>query len=78
LQRSLRSLDPALPLAIRTWDTELDSALFASRVATVALGVLWTAGYDARHHRNLRHGVLYGEQANSVIRYPHRARREST
>ena len=44
LQRSLRSLDPALPLEIRTWNTELDSALFASRVATVALGVLGLLG----------------------------------
>ena len=44
LQRSLRSLDPALPLDIRTWSTELDSALFASRVATVALGVLGLLG----------------------------------
>ena len=40
LQRSMRSLDPALPLEIRTWHNELDSALFAARVATVSLGVL--------------------------------------
>jgi ABC-type antimicrobial peptide transport system permease subunit len=44
LQRSLRSLDPAMPLDIRTWNTELDSALFASRVATVSLGVLGLLG----------------------------------
>jgi predicted permease len=44
LQRSLRSLDPALPLDIRTWNSELDSALFAARVATVALGVLGLLG----------------------------------
>ena len=40
LQRSMRSLDRALPLEIKTWNSELDSALFAARVATVALGVL--------------------------------------
>ena len=44
LHRSMRNLDPALPLDIRTWNSELDSALFASRVATVALGVLGLLG----------------------------------
>jgi len=44
LQRSLRGLDPALPLEIKTWNSELDSALFAARVATVALGVLGLLG----------------------------------
>jgi predicted permease len=44
LQRSFRSLDPALPLEISTWSTEMDSALFAARVATVALGVLGMLG----------------------------------
>jgi ABC-type antimicrobial peptide transport system permease subunit len=44
LQGSLRSLDPALPLVIESWNSELDSALFAARVATVALGVLGLLG----------------------------------
>ena len=44
LQRSMRSLDPSLPLEIRTWNNELDSALFAARVATVSLGVLGLLG----------------------------------
>ena len=44
LQQSLRAIDPALPLEIRTWNSELDSALFAARVATVALGVLGLLG----------------------------------
>ncbi len=44
LQRSLRNLDPVLPLEIKTWSSELDSALFAARVATVALGVLGLLG----------------------------------
>ncbi len=44
LQRSLHRLDPALPLEIKTWSSELDSALFAARVATVALGVLGLLG----------------------------------
>ncbi|MBV8674309.1 MAG: ABC transporter permease, partial [Acidobacteriaceae bacterium] len=44
LQRTLRGLDPALPLEIKTWNSELDSALFAARVASVALGVLGLLG----------------------------------
>jgi predicted permease len=44
LERTMHGIDPALPLAIRTWDRELSSALFAPRVATVALGVLGLLG----------------------------------
>jgi len=44
LQRTLHSLDPSLPLEIESWSSELDSALFAARVATVALGVLGMLG----------------------------------
>jgi ABC-type antimicrobial peptide transport system permease subunit len=44
LERTMHRFDPALPLDIRTWDRELSSALFAPRVATVALGVLGLLG----------------------------------
>ena len=44
LQRAVRGLDPSLPFEIKTWNNELDSALFAARVATVALGVLGLLG----------------------------------
>jgi predicted permease len=44
LQRHLRRLDASLPIEIKTWTSELDSALFAARVATVALGVLGLLG----------------------------------
>ena len=44
LQRAMRGVDAGLPLEIKTWNTELDSALFAARVATVALGVLGLLG----------------------------------
>ena len=44
LQRSLHNLDPALPLEIKTWNSELGSALFPARVASVALGVLGLLG----------------------------------
>jgi predicted permease len=41
---ALRNLDEAVPFRIKTWDRQLDSALFASRVATVSLGVLGGLG----------------------------------
>jgi predicted permease len=44
LERTLHNLDSSVPLAIRPWSVELDSALFAARVATVALGVLGFLG----------------------------------
>lgn len=44
LDHTLHGLDSALPLKIRTWSEEMDSALFAARVATVALGVLGLLG----------------------------------
>ncbi len=44
LQRKLRGIDSSVPIEIKTWTSELDSALFAARVATVALGVLGLLG----------------------------------
>jgi predicted permease len=44
LERTLHGIDSALPLNIRTWTGEMNSALFAARVATVALGVLGLLG----------------------------------
>ncbi|MGB9032298.1 MAG: FtsX-like permease family protein, partial [Acidobacteriaceae bacterium] len=44
LERALHGLDNGLPLNIRSWSGELDSALFAARVASVALGVLGLLG----------------------------------
>ena len=41
---TLRDLDPGLPFTSRRGTEELDSALFASRVATVSLGVLGVMG----------------------------------
>ena len=41
---ALRNLDEGVPFRIKTWDRQLDSALFASRVATVSLGVLGGLG----------------------------------
>jgi predicted permease len=40
LDDTLRRLDAGLPFTIRTWNKELDGALFASRVVTVSLGIL--------------------------------------
>jgi predicted permease len=44
VEQTLHRLDPGLPLEMSTWDQEMDSALFAARVATVALGVLGLLG----------------------------------
>jgi hypothetical protein len=44
LERSIRGLDPGLPFVVRPWNQEMGSALFAARVATVALGVLGLLG----------------------------------
>ncbi len=44
IRNKLRDLDPALPSFIQTWSEEMNGALFASRVATVSLGVLGVMG----------------------------------
>jgi predicted permease len=44
LEQTLHGLDRGLPLNIRSWDGEMSSALFAPRVASVALGVLGLLG----------------------------------
>ena len=44
MDSKLRELDPGLPFTLKTWNKELDSALFVSRVATVSLGVLGSLG----------------------------------
>jgi predicted permease len=44
VEQALHQLDPGMPLQISTWTQEMDSALFAARVATVALGVLGMLG----------------------------------
>jgi predicted permease len=44
LDQKLHGLDAGLPFTVRTWSQEMDSALFAARVASVALGVLGLLG----------------------------------
>jgi predicted permease len=44
LDRTLHGMDAGLPFVVRTWNQEMSSALFAARVATVALGVLGLLG----------------------------------
>ncbi|HUL71864.1 MAG TPA: ABC transporter permease [Vicinamibacterales bacterium] len=44
IRDTLRTLDPALPAFAQPWPKALDSALFPSRVATVALGLLGAMG----------------------------------
>jgi predicted permease len=40
----MHDLDSGLPFTLRTWNQELESALFPSRIATLALGVLGLMG----------------------------------
>jgi predicted permease len=44
LERTIHGLDSGLPLTIGPWEGEMNSALFAARVASVALGVLGLLG----------------------------------
>jgi ABC-type antimicrobial peptide transport system permease subunit len=44
MRNSLRGLDEGLPVQIETWNQELEVALFPSRAATVALGILGAMG----------------------------------
>jgi predicted permease len=44
IESTLHGMDNSLPFTIRTWSEEMNSALFASRVATVALGILGLLG----------------------------------
>jgi predicted permease len=44
LKTSVTQLDAGLPFTIRTWNQELESALFPSRMATLSLGVLGVMG----------------------------------
>jgi hypothetical protein len=41
---TVRGLDAGLPLYIGPWDKEMDTALFASRMAAMALGVMGVVG----------------------------------
>jgi len=44
MRNKVTELDAGLPFTIRTWTQELESALFPSRMATLALGVLGVMG----------------------------------
>jgi predicted permease len=44
IKNTVTQLDAGLPFTLRTWNQELESALFPSRMATLSLGVLGTMG----------------------------------
>jgi len=44
IKSAVTQLDAGLPFSIRTWNQELESALFPSRMATLSLGVLGAMG----------------------------------
>jgi len=44
IKNKVQELDAGLPFTLRTWNQELESALFPSRMATLSLGVLGALG----------------------------------
>jgi predicted permease len=44
LENTIRTFDSSLPFNVKTWTSEMNSALFAARVATIALGALGLLG----------------------------------
>lgn len=44
IRSKLRDLDPSLPSFIQTWDSEMNGAMFAPRMAGVSLGILGILG----------------------------------
>ena len=82
IRSTLRGLDAGLPAFIQTWDQEMSGALFASRMATMALGVLGMIGamlsitgifgmaaYSvSRRLRELGIRVALGAQRTEVLR----------
>jgi predicted permease len=44
IRSKLRDLDPGLPAFLQTWNEEMNGALFASRMATMSLGMLGMMG----------------------------------
>jgi predicted permease len=44
IKNTITQLDRGLPFTVRTWNQELESALFPSRMATMSLGVLGVMG----------------------------------
>jgi ABC-type antimicrobial peptide transport system permease subunit len=44
IKTTVHDLDAGLPFTLRTWNQELESALFPSRMATLSLGVLGVMG----------------------------------
>ena len=82
IRGTLRGVDAGLPVFIETWDKGMDGALFATRVATVSLGVLGLMGamlsisgifgmaaYSvSRRLRELGIRMALGAQRNEVLR----------
>lgn len=44
LERAIHGVDSSVPMLVGAWSAQMDTALFAARVATVALGVLGLLG----------------------------------
>lgn len=63
LNKMMNSIDPNLPLTVRTWPDALELALFPARAATGALAIMGTAGRNAGCYGHFWHGSLQREPA---------------
>ena len=82
IRSTLRGLDSGLPAFLQTWDQQMNGALFASRMATLSLGVLGLLGamlsitgifgmaaYSvSKRLRELGIRMALGAQRNEVLR----------
>lgn len=82
IRAKLRDLDAGLPAFIQTWNSEMNGAMFAPRMATLSLGVLGMMGamlsitgifgmaaYSvSKHKRELGIRIALGAQRKEVLR----------
>jgi hypothetical protein len=67
IKSTVQGLDAGLPLDIRTWNHELESALFPSPMATLSLGVLGVLGAVLSITRSLWNGCVLGQQTAAGV-----------
>ena len=74
-ERNLRNLDAGLPFTIKTWNKRTGQRSVCLTRSDGVAGGAGRIGRDAGGNRNLRHGLLLGEQTAAGAGHPHRAGR---